>query len=168
MAELDRNRFAIETLKRRGAREYVQKAKENGFFIEAAVRLDLLMDSVLELLFNLSCTEHERLALEAVKKSIDPSPEEYKKAQNRILLEKGLLNAQLLDRIRKFKHVRNSMAHDIFGSINLVIEKRGDGSLKQFEDNERSMLLTECEKGERLLDELLSIAEGYIKKHETR
>ncbi len=165
---MDRNKFALQILKKNDARGYVQKAKASGFFIEAVVRLDLLIDSILELLFSLSCTEQEKLALDAVKKSIDPSPEEYKKTQNRMLLEKGILTQEFLDRIRKFKHVRNTMAHDIFGSINLVIEKRGEGSLKQFEDNERSMLLAECEKGEKLLDELLSIAEGYIKKQESR
>lgn len=162
MNETERKKFAIELLKKQNTRAFVQKAMENGFFIEAIIRLDLLADALLDLLFSLSTSEDEKRAFYTANKTLELDPEDVKKVRNKTLVEKQVIDQTLVNRIRKFKHVRNTMAHDVFGSMNLILEKKGEYALKSFEDSEKELLLKECEKGEGLLDDVLKIVSKYV------
>lgn len=163
---MDQKKFAIEMLKKRDARGYIRKAKESGYYIEAILRLDMLIDATLEVLFSVCATPGEKKTLESAKKAIRVEQEAAKDMRDRVLSDKGILSEQLLRRIKVFKHVRNTMAHDVFGPLNLLLETKGERSLEEFENNERKLLLAECERGEALLDELLTLASKKIAEAE--
>jgi len=160
----EKKKIGFALLKKRNTKEYVAKAKEQGFFVEAIIRIDLLIDTTLELLFALASSDEEKKTVENTKKALAITPEEVKEIQNKILLDKGVIDTIMLRRIKKFKHTRNTMAHDIFGSLNLLLETKGEDSLKSFEDNEKNLLIKECQKGEEILDELMEKIDKYLQK----
>jgi hypothetical protein len=159
---MDQKKFAIEMLKKRDTRGYIRKAKDSGYFIEAILRLDMLIDATLEVLFSVCATPDEKKTLESAKKAIRVEQEAAKDMRDRVLSDMGVLDAQLTRRIKQFKHVRNTMAHDVFGPLNLLLETKGEKSLEEFENNERKLLLAECERAEALLDDLLKLASKKI------
>lgn len=166
METAQRKKFAIELLKKRDARGYIRKAKESGFYIEAIVRLDMLIDATLDVLFSICASDTEKNTLESAKKALRVEPEEAKEMRDRVLVDTHALDETHYRRIKKFKHIRNTMAHDVFGSVNLLLETKGDRSLEEFEQNEKKLLLAECERAEALLDELLKLASDNITKKE--
>jgi len=138
---------------------FITNAEEDGYFLEAVVRIDALLDLVLGTMLVFSCENDERSKeLEIITDAMGPG--RLVKSAPRILVKKDMISDALMKRIEKWKKFRNTVVHDLFGTWELLAEKN-KFDIKRLEEEERKLLKEECIKGRALLRDLVK---EFVKK----
>lgn len=107
----------------------IQELAKDGYFLEAFGRLDKMMDQAL---FGLMHKKF-RQADELVSAVVDREFSGWQAAQ--VLYRAKKLDKPLYEKIRFFKQVRNTVAHDIYGHYALALKQAGE--IKDSDDLKR-------------------------------
>ena len=133
----------------------VGEAESKGFFIEAIVRIDLVLNLALSLMLHLSYkSDEEEKTTETIEEVIGDRyfPDYIPK----ILEKKGLITEQHLKRIEKFRSFRNTMVHNPFGDWEILKQRNQFNVENILAAREKELFKEECKKGRVLVTDLVN------------
>lgn len=132
----------------------VGKAESQGFFIEAIVRIDLILNLALNLMLYFSHkSEDEREATELIEETI--GRRYFPEYIPGILVKKGLLLDEHLAKIQKFREFRNKIVHNPFGDVEVLIQRKKFDA-ENLSELEKELFKEECKKGRELVTDMVN------------
>jgi hypothetical protein len=132
---------------------FITDAEKDGYYLEAVVRIDALIDLALTYMLYFSCETDERFEeLKLISGII--GDEKFIRYAPRILVKKNLINDALRIRLDAWKDFRNTVVHNLFGTWEFL-GKRYKFDIKNLEDKEKILLKEECKKGRALLRDII-------------
>ncbi|MBN2121873.1 hypothetical protein JW721_02350 [Candidatus Micrarchaeota archaeon] len=131
----------------------IDDAMSQGFFIEALIRIDAFLDFSLAMMVEYSYESDEEEQTVGMFREL-MGKKHFPKYAPSILLHKGLISKQHSKRIEAFRHFRNKIAHDLFGSW-IVLMQKNKFTAENISAQERDLFKTECKKGKELVKDIV-------------
>jgi hypothetical protein len=123
--------------------EEVMKPFSLGYVREAFVKLDSILDKVLEYRIRASFPSKDSQELISIM-----SGTRANSSFSSIAKARGIITISQKDRIDKFKSVRNTMAHNALGELDLMVNKK--------QEDMAAFLKSELDRGISLVKELVA------------